>query len=80
MSDSTTVNLYKLAVAALDARPGAIVCDPADFPTDRYVLQGLSARRGRELRMLDTDPVAGPQPAEVERRARAARRWSCSRR
>ena len=67
VSDSTTVNLYKLAGAALDARPGAIVCDPADFPTDRYVLQGLSARMGRELRMLDTDPVAGPQPAEVER-------------
>ena len=39
---------------------------PADFPTDRYVLQGLAARTGRELRMLDTDPVAGPQPAEVE--------------
>ena len=45
VSDSTTVNLYKLAGAALDARPGAIVADAADFPTDRYVLQGLAARR-----------------------------------
>ena len=66
VSDSTTVNLYKLACAALDARPGAIVADPSDFPTDRYVLQGLAARMDRELRLLDTDPVAGPQPAEIE--------------
>jgi kynureninase len=66
VSDSTTVNLYKLAGAALDARPGAVVADASDFPTDRYVLQGLAARTGRELRMLDADPVAGPQPAEVE--------------
>jgi len=66
VSDSTTVNLYKLAGAALDARPGAIVADASDFPTDRYVLQGLAERTGRELRMLDADPVAGPQPGEVE--------------
>ena len=66
VSDSTTVNLFKLAGAALDARPGAIVADASDFPTDRYVLQGLAHRGGRELRMLETDPVAGPQPAEVE--------------
>jgi kynureninase len=66
VSDSTTVNLYKLAGAALDARPGAVVADASDFPTDRYVLEGLAARAGRELRMLDADPVAGPQPAEVE--------------
>jgi kynureninase len=66
VSDSTTVNLYKLAGAALDARPGPIVADASDFPTDRYVLQGLAQRAGRELRMLEADPVAGPQPAEVE--------------
>jgi len=66
VSDSTTVNLYKLAGAALDARPGTIVADASDFPTDRYVLQGLAARTGRELRMLAADPVAGPQPAEIE--------------
>src|SRR5262245_59769929 len=38
LSDSTTVNLYKLAAAALDARPGrtVIVADDDNFPTDRY--------------------------------------------
>jgi kynureninase len=52
VGDSTSVNLYKLATAALDARPGrtAVVVDAAEFPTDRYVLEGISAARGLELR------------------------------
>jgi len=55
--DSTTVNLYKLAWAALDARPGrsVIVTDDDNFPTDRYVLEGIAAQRGCELRMIRTD-------------------------
>ncbi|MGH3379279.1 MAG: kynureninase [Actinoallomurus sp.] len=57
VSDSTTVNLYKLAVAALDARPGrtVIVADDDNFPTDRYVLEGLAAQRGIELRIVHAD-------------------------
>ncbi len=52
--DSTTVNLYKLAAAALAARPDrrVILADADDFPTDRYVLQGLAESSGRELRLL----------------------------
>ena len=67
VSDSTTVNLFKLAAAALDARPGrhTIVADRNDFPTDRYVLEGLAKARGLELRWLVADPVEGPQPADV---------------
>ena len=55
MADSTTVNLYKLASVALDLRPKgrAVVTDAGDFPTDRYVLEGLAAARGVELRLLD---------------------------
>ncbi|MCI0688344.1 MAG: kynureninase [Sporichthyaceae bacterium] len=62
VSDSTSVNLYKLAVAALDARPGrtVIVADDDNFPTDRYVVAGLAAQRGLELRMVGSDPVYGP--------------------
>ena len=59
--DSTTVNLYKLAHAALTARPGrgAILVDPSDFPTDRYVLEGIAAARDLELRWLsDLDSIA----------------------
>jgi kynureninase len=59
--DSVTVNLYKLACAALDARPGrdVIVTDDDNFPTDRYVLEGIAAQRGSELRLIHTDLDAG---------------------
>ena len=44
--DSTTVNLYKLASAVIANRPGAIVADAGDFPTNRYVLAGLARAQG----------------------------------
>jgi kynureninase len=64
VADNTTVNLYKLAAAALDARPGrhVIVTDHDNFPTDRYVMAGLAAQRGAELRMLATDINEGVSP------------------
>ena len=66
--DSTTVNFYRLASAALEARPGRrmIVTDRANFPTDRYVLEGLARDRDREIAWLDPDPIDGPTAAEVE--------------
>jgi kynureninase len=65
--DSTTVNFYKLAVAALAARPGrrVVVTDRDNFPTDRYVLEGLAAAHDLELRWITADPVDGPQPRDV---------------
>jgi kynureninase len=59
--DSTTVNLYKLAAAALSARPDrqVILADADDFPTDRYVLQGLAELSGYELRLLRGSAVDG---------------------
>jgi kynureninase len=58
VSDSTSVNLYKLAAAALDLRPSrrAIVTDAGNFPTDRYVLAGLASARG--LRVVEIDGVS----------------------
>jgi kynureninase len=71
VADSTTVNLYKLACAALDARrlsaQRALVTDRDNFPTDRYVLEGIAAERGLELRLFDSDPLHGPQPDALER-------------
>ena len=64
--DSTSVNLYKLAHAALDLRRGAIATDAGNFPTDRYVLDGVAARRGVDLRLFEADPVEGPSAADVE--------------
>lgn len=42
VSDSTSVNLYKLTMAALAMRPGRdrFVSDVLNFPSDLYVLQG----------------------------------------
>ncbi|MEZ0115553.1 kynureninase [Catenulispora sp. EB89] len=62
VSDSTSVNLFKLASAALDARPGrdVIVSDFHNFPTDRYILEGLAAARGLELKLVEFDELLGP--------------------
>ncbi len=70
--DSTTVNLYKLAGAVLAVRAGAVVVPADDFPTDRYVLEGLAAAYGRDLRMLESDPVAGPDVGAIARAADGA--------
>jgi kynureninase len=53
VSDSTSVNLFKLAVAALRARPDrrAVVTDDFNFPTDLYALQGAIELLGGEHRL-----------------------------
>jgi kynureninase len=58
VGDSTTVNFYKLMAAALDARPDrrVMVTDVTNFPSDRYVLEGLADQRGLELRLITGDP------------------------
>ena len=67
VGDSTTVCFYKLASAALDARPGRteIVTDVHNFPTDRYVLEGLAQTRGLRMRWLECDPASGPSARDV---------------
>ncbi|MFD4792821.1 kynureninase [Streptomyces anulatus] len=64
LSDSTTVNLYKLASAALDLKPHrrTLVIDADDFPTDRYVTQGLARQRGLTLRTVASDIDRGLDP------------------
>ena len=67
VGDSTTVCLYRAAEAAVAARPGAValVTDDDNFPTDRYVLEGVAAPHGLEYREVASDPVAGPDPAAL---------------
>lgn len=67
ISDSTSVNLYKLAAAALDAAGDrrTVLVDGGDFPTDRYVLQGLAEARGLRLRELPSDLDQGLDPATL---------------
>jgi kynureninase len=66
--DSTSVNLYKLATAALGARPGrtAIVTDDDNFPSDRYVLQGVAQQHGAELRLVHTNIDEGPDLDDLQ--------------
>ncbi|WP_410051003.1 kynureninase [Acidiferrimicrobium sp. IK] len=64
VADSTSVLLYKLARAAVDraATEGgrrSIVLDTDNFPTDRYLLEGIAAERDLRLVWIDTDPAAG---------------------
>ena len=68
VTDSTTVNLYKLVNALLDGDPSlrTLVTDADNFPTDRYVLEGIARARGLELKIFESaDPLNGPQPDEV---------------
>jgi kynureninase len=61
IGDSTTVLLYKMMRAAVAARPGRteIVIDRDNFPTDRYVADGVARECGLTLRWIDVDPTAG---------------------
>lgn len=64
VSDSTSVNLFKLVTAALAARPDrrVIVTDSDNFPTDRYVLEGIAARSGATVRYVPSDIDEGMDP------------------
>ncbi len=54
IADSTTVLLYKLCRAAVAARPGRreVVLDTDNFPTDRFVLEGIASECGLTLRWI----------------------------
>ncbi|RUQ98354.1 kynureninase [Labedella endophytica] len=61
VADSTTVLLYKLMRAALTARPDRrrIVLDDDNFPTDRFLLEGIAREDGLELDVITVDRTRG---------------------
>ncbi|WP_221584770.1 kynureninase [Microbacterium sp. G2-8] len=61
VGESTTVSLYKVIRAAVDQRPGRseIVVDRGNFPTDRYLVEGIAAETGRTPRWIEPDPAGG---------------------
>jgi kynureninase len=67
VADSTTVLLYKLIMAGVGARPGRdeVVIDVANFPTDRFIVDGIAADRGLSVRYLTPSHAAGVRPADV---------------
>ena len=72
IGDSTTVLLYKLIRAATDARRTSegqrteIVIDDDNFPTDRFVVEGVAAERGMTVRWIAADPAAGVTLEQVQ--------------
>jgi kynureninase len=67
VGDSTTVILYKLIRAAVAADPSRtrIVLDSENFPTDRYVAEGIAAETGAELVWIEPDPAEGVTVEQV---------------
>ena len=66
LADSTSVNLYKLTLAALAARPDrqTILTDDLNFPSDLYILQSAAALTGRRVRVIPAaDGIFGPAEA-----------------
>ena len=70
VGDSTTVLLYKLARAAVDAQADRgrdeIVIDDDNFPSDRFIVEGIAAERGLTVRWIRVDPAAGVALEQVE--------------
>jgi kynureninase len=68
IADSTSVNLFKLVVAALRDRPGRtrIITDNLNFPSDLYILQGAIDLLGNQHQIeviASPDGIHGPVEA-----------------
>ena len=59
VTDSTSVNLFKLLTAALAMRADrrVILTEDANFPTDLYIAEGVAALLGVELRRVPADAI-----------------------
>lgn len=70
VSDSTSVNLYKLALAGLQALPerARIVTDDLNFPGDVYILEAAAGAMGgeHEVVVVGSDGVEGPVPDLID--------------
>ncbi|GAT73673.1 kynureninase [Microbacterium sp. HM58-2] len=68
VADSTSVLIYKLmrAAAAADASRTELVIEAGNFPTDRFLAEGVAAETGMTVVWLEPDPVHGVAVADVE--------------
>lgn len=68
--DTTSVNLYQLVGAAIRANSDrkTIVVDSSNFPTDRYIVQGLAETFGLTVVTLNNDGTGGPGAVDIETR------------
>jgi len=65
--DTTSVNFYQLALAAIHARPGrkTIITDAANFPTDRYILDGIAKQFGLNLVIIDNESAGSTEHERI---------------
>jgi kynureninase len=57
VTDTTSINFYRACKAAISARPErkTIIIDEANFPTDRYILQGIANELNLKLVTIQND-------------------------
>ena len=57
--DSTTVNLFKVLCAAVQALPGrdTIIAEEGNFPTDAYITQSTGALYGKRVLLANQDTI-----------------------
>jgi kynureninase len=65
VADSTSVDLFKLAVAAAGLRDGAILAERDNFPTDSYVAGSVATLLGREFRQAAPGGLADALTPDV---------------
>ncbi len=70
VSDTTSINLFKLVMAALRARPGRqqIISDVLNFPSDLYILQGCMEllEKKHRLDLLPSEDGINPDLCALE--------------
>jgi kynureninase len=71
VTDTTSINLYKVLSAALtiaqshSSARSVIVSERSNFPTDLYIAQALCKERGCELRLLEDEQIELEMTSDV---------------
>jgi kynureninase len=69
VSDATSVNLFKLLVAAMKLRPGrtVVLSERGNFPTDIYIIQGILDQmdNSHQLKLVQTDCILSELQCEA---------------
>ena len=80
VGDSTSVMLYKWIRAALASQPGRdeIIVDIGNFPTDRFVVEGIAAELGMQVRWLRAERSGGITADQVSEVVGFTHRALCS--
>ncbi len=68
VGDSTSVMLYKMIRAAVDSQPGRdeIIIDRDNFPTDRFIIEGIAKERGATIKWIAANPASGVRAADLD--------------